>query len=387
MFKSEASGAGLNTGALANLDSSIQKDIDDGRIFGASIIVGREGKIGHRKTFGTVAPGRKTADDDIFLLMSLSKSYTAALVLRAIDQGRFTLDTPIAELVPGFGFGGKQNATVRMLLTHTGGTYPGLAPPPGLTLPDIGNLEKLVAAMGAMPAAFTPGTRCHYNSFGGICTLGRALVLTDPKGRSFSRIAKEDLFDPLGMKDTSFGLPDSNARRVPISFTEKNSTPNTPAVIHMLTAPFGAGMEVPAGNAFGTAMDVFRFADLMRARGSNGSVRFISPALFDYATRNHTGDMMNGAWEFETAARNLPPLRANFSLMGGYARDEGHFQTGLGSTASPRAFGAIGGGSTMWMVDPARDLTFVFLSAGFIEGLSHIQRLSRLSDLALAACD
>jgi hypothetical protein len=40
----------------------------------------------------------------------------------------------------------------------------------------------------------------------------------------------------------------------------------------------------------------------------------------------------------------------------------------------------------MWMVDPERDLTFVFLSAGFIEGLAHFQRLSRLSDLALAAC-
>jgi CubicO group peptidase (beta-lactamase class C family) len=213
------------------------------------------------------------------------------------------------------------------------------------------------------------------------------LVVTDPQRRSFSRIAREDLFEPLGMEDMTFGLDHSNPRRVPVSFTEKNTTPNTPATLALLSVPFGEGMEVPAGNAFGTAMDVFRFADTLRARGNNGKYRLISPALFDYASRNHTGDMINGSTEFYTEAFQLPPLRANFSLLGGYARDEGHFLTGMGLTASPRAICAIGGGSTMWMVDPARDLTFVFLSAGFIEGLAHFARLSRLSDLALAACD
>jgi CubicO group peptidase (beta-lactamase class C family) len=377
----------MNAAALGNFDASIQKDIDDGNIFGASVILGRGGKVLHKKVFGTVAPGRKAAEDDLYLMMSLSKSFTAALVLRAIDQGRFTLDTRVAEILPAFAAGGKQRVTVRMLLTHTGGTYPSLAPPPGLTLADIGNLEKLVNAIAAVPAAFTPGTRSFYNSFGGICVLGQMLVLTDPQQRSFSKIAREDLFKPLGMQDMAFGLDHNNPRRVPVSFTPKNTTPMSPTVIQMLSVPFGEGMEVPAGNAFGTAMDVFRFADTLRAGGNNGTVRLISPALLDYAARNHTGDMINGAWENATEAANAPAYRANFSLLGGYARDEGHFLTPMGFTASPRAFCAVGGGSTMWMVDPARDLTFVFLSAGFIEGLSHSQRLSRLSDLALAACD
>src|SRR6187549_3803737 len=111
---------GLNEDALAHFDASVQADIDGGRNFGASIIIARGGKIGHRKTYGTVAPERPTADDDRFLMMSLSKSFTAALVLRAIDQGRFTLDTRVCDILPGFGTGGKQHVTVRMLLTHTG---------------------------------------------------------------------------------------------------------------------------------------------------------------------------------------------------------------------------------------------------------------------------
>lgn len=72
--------------------------------------------------------------------------------------------------------------------------------------------------------------------------------------------------------------------------------------------------------------------------------------------------------------------------MGGYVRGTGHHLTPFGHTASPRAFGAVGGGSTMWMVDPERDLTVVFLSAGFLDGLDHFQRLQQLGDLALAAC-
>lgn len=379
--------AGLNPGALANLDASIQKDIDEGANLGASIIVARGGEIGHQRVFGTVADDRTAAPEDLYLMMSLSKSFTAALVLHAIDQGRFTLDTKVADLIEGFGILGKQNITVHMLLTHTGGTYPGLAPLPGMTIPDIGNLAKFTAAVAAQPVAFTPGTRCHYNSFGGIGVLGEILVRTDPQGRSFSQIAKEDLFTPLGMVDSQYGIDFANPRRVPTGFAEKYKSPANESTIALLSLPFGEGCEVPAANAFGTTMDVFRFADTLRMGGTRDGYRLISPTLLSYASRVHTGDMINGAFEFECAARSLPPLRANFSLLGGYARGEGHYLTGMGFTASSRAFCAVGGGSTMWMVDPERDLTFVFLSAGLVEGLAHLQRLSRLADLALAACE
>jgi CubicO group peptidase (beta-lactamase class C family) len=113
----------------------------------------------------------------------------------------------------------------------------------------------------------------------------------------------------------------------------------------------------------------------------------MSQAIFDYAAQNSTGDLSNGAWDFAREADGLPDSPANFSLLGGYVRGPGHVLSGAGFTASPEAFCAVGGGSTLWMVDPVRDLTFVFLSAGFVEGLEHLQRLSRLSDLALAACN
>lgn len=378
---------GLSEEALRVLDANVQAYIDDGDTYGASIIVSRGGVIGHRRTYGTVAPERPAADDDLYLAMSMTKSFTAALVLRAIDQGRFTLDTRIAEILPEYGVWGKQHVTVRQLLNHTGGAFATIIPaPPGITPLDLGDLAKNVAAWSAQPVAYIPGTRSSYSPLAGIGILGYLLVVTDPAGRAYRDIAREDLFEPLGMVDTRIGGPLDDPRRVPISYTEKRSVSASSKTAQLLDAAFNEPAEIPAGNAYTTIDDVFRFVELMRRRGDNGTVRLVSQALFDYAAQNHTGDLSNGAWEHERESRGLPDFPANFSLLGGYVRGSGHYPTGAGFTASPGAIYALGGGSTMWMVDPARDLTVSLLTAGFIDGLAHLERACRINDFALAAC-
>jgi len=377
---------GFDQKAFDNLNASIQADIDTGRIFGASIIVARNGKIGLRKTFGTVTPeGRPAADDDLYLTMSVSKSFTAALVLRAIDEGRFTLDTKVAEIIPEMAAAGKGAITIRQCLNHTAGLFPGHMFP-GLNATDAVNLEKTVKAIAPLPVAYVAGTRCAYAPISGYAVLGRILEVTDPKQRSFSEITRQDLFEPLGMKDTIYGLDGNNPHRVPISHTPRESTPQTQASEQILSIIVGDGSGCPAAGAWSTVDDTFRFAETMRLRGNNGHYRLLSESLFDYACKIHTGDLSNDTLAFERIERGVPDFPANFSLLGGYVRGEGHFLT-AGTTASPDAFFAIGGGSTMWFVDPKRDFTFVFYSAGLLTGLAHLQRLSRLADLALAACD
>ena len=376
---------GLDPTALQRLVAGIQADIDQGQTGAASFIVARGGKIGCREVLGNVAPGRAAAADDLYLLMSLSKSFAASLVLRAIDHGRFTLDTRAADVLPGFGAAGKQSITVRQLLSHTAGIFPALPPPPPLGFDDMGTLAKVVAAISAVPVAYPPGTQCSYAPTAGHAVLAQMMVVTDPGKRSFSEIAQEELFKPLGMIDTRYGMSLDEPRRVPTFYTERKTTPATTAAANMLNTFMPKG-EVPAGNAYGTVDDVFRFAEVMRRRGTNGSYRLMSPALFDYASQNHTGNMSNGATQFYILEHGMPDYPVNFSLLGGYVRGHGHYLSGAGLTASPRAFYAVGGGSTMWMVDPERDLTFVFLCAGLLDGLAHFERLQRFSDLALAAC-
>jgi CubicO group peptidase (beta-lactamase class C family) len=382
---SAARAAGLDAEALDRLSARIRLDTERGRYKAASILVARGGKIGYRDTIGHVAPDRAAAADDIYLLMSLSKSFTASLVLRAIDQGRLTLDTRACEILPQFAAGGKQRVTIRQLLTHTSGTYAGLLPPPPLTPADVGDLARNVDAVSAVPAAHTPGERVVYNSFASYAVLGQIVVKTDPAGRTFRQIAREELFAPLGMVDTSYGLAVNEPRRVPVSVMGP-PTPMSAGLERMLNVVVDERCEHPAGCAFGTIDDVFCYTEALRGRGTGAGYRLMSPALFDYAVQNHTGDLGNGAWDFYREAHDIPDFPANFSMLGGYVRGHGHYLSSFGSTATPRTFGAVGGGSTLWMVDPVRDLTFIYLSAGFIEGLAHMQRLQQVADLALASC-
>lgn len=374
-------GSGFDAEALQRLDDAVRRDVADGKYLGAAVLVARGGTVSYQQNIGQVAPGRAATAGDKYLLMSLSKAFTATLVLRAIDHGRFTLDTRIDDLLPEFGTGGKALVTVRHLLTHSGGTYSSFAPPPPLSMTDgIGDLARNVAAVSALPIANAPGERVVYNPFASYAVLGQLLAATDPAQRSFQRIAHDEIFAPLDMHDTSYGLATDDPRRVPVSVQGEPR-----AAVGVLNSVFDEHAEHPAGGAFGTVDDVFRFAETLRQHGSLDGYRLVSPALLDYACRNHTGSLVNHFWDAEREILQIPTYPANFSLLGGYVHGDGHYLTPFGVTAPSRTFGAVGGGSTMWMVDPDRDLTMVFLSAGFIEGLRHFQRLQRLCDLALAA--
>ncbi|PYH50084.1 serine hydrolase domain-containing protein [Aspergillus saccharolyticus JOP 1030-1] len=249
----------------------------------------------------------------------------------------------------------------------------------------MGDLKKFVEAVSVLPLVHLPGQRCAYNQAASYAILGRILEATDPKNRHFRDLVRDELFTPLKMTEAAIGLASDHPRRVPVSFHPKHVTTNNEQTQKLLNTVTTDGNEIPAGGAYGTAEDVFHFAETMRLRGNNGEHRLISRALFDYACQNHTRTLTNTTWDFEKEAKGFPEYPALFSLLGGYIRGEGHVFTGAGFTASPRAFYAVGGGSTMWMVDPDRALTFVFLSAGFIEGLDNFFKLLQMTASGLAS--
>ncbi|KAA1397109.1 serine hydrolase domain-containing protein [Aeromicrobium ginsengisoli] len=379
---------GLDPAALQRLTASVRADIDSGLHHGAVMLVARAGRIGYLQTLGhtDLDLGRDASADDLFMLMSTAKSYTAVLVLQAVDRGALTFDTKVAEIIPEFGIRGKQNVTVAHLLTHTGGTWAGFVPPPPHPWgPVWGDLETMTAAICAQQLANRPGERVVYNPFASFGILGEIVRRLDPKGRRFLDIAREELFEPLGMLESSFGLALDHPRRVPLRMAETTPGAAAVSVMESLNDIVDENFELPAGMAFSSIGDVFTFAEMLRNRGSGHGVRLLSPAIVDYAFKNHTGDKPNDFWDFNKEARGLADFPANFTYGGGYARGSGDYMSPFGLTASPRTFGSVGSGSTMWMVDPERDVTFIFLSSGLLEGLHHFTRLQRLADLALAA--
>lgn len=245
-----------------------------------------------------------------------------------------------------------------------------------------------------MPARFEAGTKTAYSPLAGYAVLGKILEKTDPQGRKFAQIAQEELFTPLQMKDTRFGNAESDPRRVLVSHTPlmdkgQSTLSSTQETRDYMNSMAQEGCAVPGGNAFTTIDDVFRFAENMRLNRIGKGVRILSPAMATYATQNHCGEMLNEVEGIEIF-KNSPlakNLQARFGLHGGYARGTGHIVSTAGTLASSTAFTGMGGGSTYYLVDPERELTVAFLSAGFIEGLVHLVRVSKLSDLIIGACE
>lgn len=407
--------AGMDPAGLTRLDASIQHDIDSGTIYGATVLVARSGHVVHRAELGQVAPGRPAAPGDKYFLQSMSKAFTSILVLRAIQAGRFNLDTKVAAIWPAFGAHGKTEATIAQMLCHTAGlpTTP-VAPP--LPQTALGELHHQAQAVAALHPVYEPGTHCAYTSGTGYDSLGYILELTDPAHRRFTDIARQELFEPLGLPAITFGLPVDDPARVPVRWTDSQRGPITPVMEHLFNDIFDEDHEAPCAGAFATIDDLFRFTEIYHGRGPAG-FQFLSPDLYAQARENHTGEMpLEALTPIETelmaqqaaatfgpemlqqlaasqsqqgeAAPGITapqPFPAHFTWLGGYVRGTGDGLTPAGRTATPTAIAAMGGGSTGWLVDTERDLTVVFLSTGMIDGTAHLERLQRQNDLAIAA--
>jgi CubicO group peptidase (beta-lactamase class C family) len=142
--------------------------------------------------------------------------------------------------------------------------------------------------------------------------------------------------------------------------------------------------ELPAGGGVSTAMDIFRFAEMLRRGGELDGARIISPETVKMATSNQTGDLINHLWDYAREMYGWPVFPAYLGLTF-FIRGEGMFPTPLGLNTSPGSFAGLGAGSTMFWVDPERDLTFVLLTAGLLEEGRSMERHQRLSDMVVAA--
>ena len=109
---------------FSTVDAVVQQAVDGGSIPGAVLVVGHAGKVVHRKAFGSRALEPRTepmTPDTIFDLASLTKPFTAACVMRLVERGQVRLNDPVAHYLPEFARNGKQEITVRQLLTHFSG--------------------------------------------------------------------------------------------------------------------------------------------------------------------------------------------------------------------------------------------------------------------------
>lgn len=386
----QATDAGLDTEALQRLTAAIEGDIDAGVYDGAVVILARHGEIALHEAIGWAdrEAGRPARTDDVFRVLSLTKAFTNTLILRAISRGELSTATRVVDVIPEFRgtdrfrAAKKDRITLGHLLTHRSGLP--LTPTP-VPYEQLGDLDLVLQAIYELEPVSEPGGPVNYSPALNHALMGEMLRRLSGDGVSLREIMRRDLFEPLGMTSTALGAPRAWAERlVPLKARFTAAGWLTEHDVEVLNDVITEEAEMPWVGGVATAEDVFRLAEMLRRGGEYGGTRWIAPAVLDLATRNHTGTAPNELYG-RLAAQNGWEVTPAFIGLGFMLAGDTLAPAMFGTLASPRTFGNYGAGSTLFWVDPERDLTLVVLTAGVLAHAPNIQRFHRLSDMAVAA--
>jgi CubicO group peptidase (beta-lactamase class C family) len=310
----------------------------DGRIPGAVVVVGRAAGPVFLHATGRRAleprPERMTPGT-LFDLASLTKVMaTAPLVVERAVRGDLALDAPLERYLDETRGTEAGGVPLGLILTHTGGFC---ADNP---LADYsGTKEALFRAIARAPLEYRPGTRFLYSDVGFILLQG---VLERRTGLGLDRLAEEELFRPLGFRDTRYGVrPADRARTAP---TERVDGRWLRGRVHDPRARLSplAGVAGHAG-VFGTARETARFCEMLLCGGLRGRRRVLEPETVRLLTSNHC------------------PMRVR--VRRGYGFDiESPYSSPRGERFSLDSFGHSGyTGVSLW-IDPDRDGYVVLLT-------------------------
>lgn len=329
---------GLSTERLQRIHEAVMRRIDAKQLPGAVTIVARRGKVVHYETHGLMELDTKKpmAKDTLFRLASSSKPVTAAAVLILMEEGKLKLTDPVSKYIPEFKsprviveavraeepmtdrrpaaektytIPAAREITIIDLLTHTSGLASG-----GITSPDFAKLLKerkpeetladFIPRMGALPLEFQPGTQWRYSGLAGFDTLGRIVEITS--GMSFDQFLRVRLFEPLGMNDTFFTVPEKDLPRLASVYRPTENGLEKPA--NPLTIGSRAYFS-GAGGLVSTAADYYLFAQMLCNGGQLHGKRILSPWTVDLMLSNNVGDLFLGQI-------GRPPKGVGFGLGG-----------------------------------------------------------------------
>ncbi|PSK97535.1 CubicO group peptidase (beta-lactamase class C family) [Haloactinopolyspora alba] len=229
----------------------------------------------------------RASTDTIYDLASVSKLFTTIVVLQQVEAGRIELDAPVADYLPAFAANGKQDITVRQLLTHTSGLVP--------WIPLWSNWatvqERIDAVMNTTPRT-EPGTAYDYSDLNMI-TAG--LVAEEVTGRGLDELVRDGITEPLGMVDTGYNpSPDELSR---IAATEYQASPDRGMVhgeVHDENAWSLGGVAGHAG-VFGTARDLARLAQAILNGGVYDGARILEKATVETMLTNENTEFPGDA--------------------------------------------------------------------------------------------
>jgi CubicO group peptidase (beta-lactamase class C family) len=351
----------------------LEEGIRNGLHVGAQMFVSVAGKPRADFGLGESRPGVAMTPDSLMVWYSMTKAVTAVAVAQQWERGKLDLDDPVVKYIPEFGQNGKERVTIRHVLTHTGG-FPRADARVALSRPFAEVIATICAAK--LEDGWVPGKKAAYHPTSGWYILGELVRRIDQ--RPFDRYVREEIFEPLGMKDCWVGMPAEQFRaygdRVGLMMNTwgEAAVPATrPEVMEVW-----CGMCVPGANGHGPMRELGWFYEMLLFGGQRGGVRILSPQSVAAITAYHRIGLVDGL--FKTAA----PWGLGFSL------DNPHY----GRYHSPRTFGHGGSLSSEAYCDPEYGLVVAVVCNGRPTNDKHRERFAALSsalyeDLGLAQAD
>lgn len=319
-----AEDAGISSERLSRIDDMIQSSIDQNQIPGAVALIARDGQVVYKKAFGMAdnQAGRELKTDDIFRIASQTKAITSTAVMMLWEEGLFQLDDLISEYLPVFGEAqildtfnaedttyttvpAESQITIRHLLTHTSGIgygvidgderfkmiYEKAGVTDLFTTGDI-TIEESVEKLANLPLHHEPGENFTYSE--GLDVLGYFIEVLS--GMSFDEFLRTRIFDPLGMEDTWFYLPESKHDRL-VTVQRRNEDGEWepyPETFYDPDYPRTGAMKFFSGGAglSGTIEDYAKFLQMYLNKGEYDGTRLLSRTTVHYMMQNQVGDLL-----------------------------------------------------------------------------------------------
>jgi CubicO group peptidase (beta-lactamase class C family) len=334
---------------FAPIAPAMQAFVDQGELTGIVTLVATKDRVLYQGAVGTSDGTRRMQTSDLFWIASMSKPMTAVAAAMLVDDGKLRFDDPVEKYIPEFrnlkvGAGDPliRPILLRDLLNHTSG----LPYNYNVTQPHW-TLQQFVRQIAAQPLEFQPGTDWYYSN-AGIDVVG--YIVQVASGMPLDQFMQKRLFDPLGMKDTTFWITPDNVRRYAHAYALDSQSRK------LRELPFwGAyGTEItdrqrpPLGAAgiFSTAQDLARFYQMMLNQGKIGDHVLLQP---------HTLAQL--------ISHQIGPLSAGSGLSWGYGFALVADPMGMAANRmlAPGSYGHMGIFGTNSWADPKRGVIYVLL--------------------------
>ena len=371
---------GLSSERLERIGTVLSKEIADGKLPGAVVMVARHGRLAYAKSFGWRDPvsASPMTNDAIFRIYSMTKVLVSVAAMTLVEEGRMQLTDTVSKFLPAFKdlqvstpktdafdrvdyvmVAAEREMTIQDLLRHTAGlaygeltdntpvleayVAAGAFDPDGLPF-DARHVTpaEQVAALARAPLIHQPGTRWVYSLASDI--LGR--VIESVSGMRLDDFLDQRLFAPLGMEDTGFFVPAEDMERVaqPFEGTTLIDVSEQPA-----NDSGGAG-------GVSTVADYLRFCQMLLNGGRLGGTRILSRTTVSLMASDHLGSRITIPIDPSELLLGTPGY--TFGL--GVAVRRGMGIAGVSGSAGEFTWGGYAG--TYFWIDPSEDLIGVMMT-------------------------